>query len=76
VSRTTLSACAVPRVLEPFDLGALELQVDARGRNLAQLLQRSYRGHAEVSPYPADFGSVRSKAVLGGLHHEYSLAPA
>jgi hypothetical protein len=23
-----------------------------------------------------DFGSVRSKAVLGGLHHEYSLAPA
>ena len=24
----------------------------------------------------ADFESVRSKAVLGGLHHEYSLAPA
>ena len=24
----------------------------------------------------ADFGSVRSTAVLGGLHHEYSLAPA
>jgi putative transposase len=23
-----------------------------------------------------DFGSVRSKAVLGGLHHEYSLCPA
>jgi transposase InsO family protein len=23
-----------------------------------------------------DFGSVRGKAVLGGLHHEYSLAPA
>lgn len=24
----------------------------------------------------ADFESVRSKAVLGGLHHEYSVAPA
>ena len=24
----------------------------------------------------ADFESVRGKAVLGGLHHEYSLAPA
>jgi putative transposase len=23
-----------------------------------------------------DFGAVRSKAVLGGLHHEYSLSPA
>ena len=23
-----------------------------------------------------NFGSVRSKAVLGGLHHEYSLCPA
>jgi transposase InsO family protein len=26
--------------------------------------------------FPDDFGSVRSKAVLGGLHHEYSLCPA
>jgi transposase InsO family protein len=24
----------------------------------------------------SDFGSVRAKAILGGLHHEYSLAPA
>jgi len=31
---------------------------------------------AEVSPYPSYLESVRSKAVLGGLHHEYSLAPA
>jgi putative transposase len=36
-----------------------------------------------VSPtYPksryrlGDFGAVRAKAILGGLHHEYSLAPA
>jgi len=35
-----------------------------------------------VVPFPksrhrlGDFGSVRAKAMLGGLHHEYSPAPA
>jgi hypothetical protein len=31
---------------------------------------------SDVDDGLAEFGSVRSKAVLGGLHHEYSLAPA
>ena len=48
----------------------------ARGPGVPDPPAAALRSTAKSRHFIDDFGSVRSKAVLGGLHHEYSLCPA
>ena len=51
---------AAGRVLKPFDLGALELQVDARGRDLAELFYLTRITLPNSPPYRLQAHIVRS----------------
>jgi uncharacterized protein YbjT (DUF2867 family) len=68
--------------LQPLERAVPMVSTDDVGRAAALLLQERWEAVAASKSMPKsrhrldDFGSVRGKAVLGGLHHEYSLAPA